>query len=280
MDTIRYINDVNLDYNKEVINGLKSYNQSQTGYREKDRRDFYVFEEGRLIGACHTKQESDWCKIKGIYYEDLDTLKALVNDIRKFYRSNVEGIMFNTVLDQRSIEFQKVGFNVQGELDDMPKGNKNIFLIDKELDNFETGGDYHVESSSEPISPYDRVLKTEMKRYRESLDFSTDRIDVQFVALDGEQFVGGIYGNFQFEYLFINILFVDQEYRGNKIASKLMEMIEDEAARRGVKNLYLTTFEFQALDFYKKHGYEVVMKIDDFPKGFAEYTIYKELQIE
>jgi GNAT superfamily N-acetyltransferase len=138
-------------------------------------------------------------------------------------------------------------------------------------------GEYHKKSSSEPIDKYDSVLKNEIKKFRKSLDFSTEIVDLQFVALDKDEFVGGIYGNFQFEYLFINVLFVDKKYRGKRIASKLMNMIELEAVKRGITNIYLTTFEFQALDFYQKRGYQVVMKIDDFPKGYAEYTLYRDM---
>jgi len=278
MHNIRYINDKNFEYSKDVKKGLQSYNKSQTGYREKDYRDFYVFEEGILVGACHTKQASDWCKIKGIYYKDINILKALMNDVRKFYRGNVEGIHFDTVLEQRVQDFQKIGFSVNGELDDMPSGNKNVFLIDIDLEHLEISGDYQMKSSSEPILSYDSVLKSEINKFRKSLDFSSEKIDLQYVALDNEQFVGGIYGNFQFEYLFINILFVNKKYRGKRIASKLMHMIESEAVKRGVTNIYLTTFEFQAANFYKKRGYEVVMTVEDFPKGFAEYTLYKKMK--
>lgn len=277
MHNIKYINDINFEYNKEVMNGLQAYNRTQTGYREKDKRDFYVFEDGKLCAACHTLQASDWCKINGIYYQDIDVLKALLNDVKKFYRGNVEGVQFNTVLEQRSLDFQEIGFSVQGELNNMPQGNQNIFLVDKYLDHLDVSGEYLKKSSSEPIPSYDNILKDEIKKFRKSLDFSTEIIDLQYVALDNNKFVGGIYGNFQFEYLFINVLFVDQNYRGNRIASKLMQMIESEAVKRGVNNIYLTTFEFQALGFYQKRGYEVVMKIDDFPIGFAEYTLYRKM---
>lgn len=278
MYNIRYINDIKFEYKRDVKNGLKSYNKSQTGYREKDYRDFYVFEESILVGACHTKQASDWCEINGIYYKDIDVLKALINDLRKFYRGNVVGIQINTLLEQRAIDFQKIGFSIHGELGDMPNGNTNFFLVDKDLDYLEISGDYQMNSSSEPIQSYDTVLKGEIKKYRKSLDFSTEKIGLQFIALDKDKFAGGIYGHFQFEYLFINVLFVKKKYRGKRIASKLMHMIESEAIKQGITNIYLTTFEFQALGFYKKRGYEVVMTIEDFPKGFAEYTLYRNME--
>jgi GNAT superfamily N-acetyltransferase len=209
----------------------------------------------------------------------MDVLKALMNDIRKYYRGNVEGIQFDTVLEQRAIDFQKIGFSISGELDDMPIGNTNYFLIDKDLEDCQIKEEYQLSSSSEPNGAYDSVLKSEIKNFKKSLDFSTEKIDVQFVALDKDKFVGGIYGHFQYEYLFINVLFVNKKYRGRKIASKLMDKIESEAVRQGVTNIYLTTFEFQALGFYKKRGYRVVMKIEDFPIGSEEYTLYKDMKL-
>jgi GNAT superfamily N-acetyltransferase len=275
---IRFIDDKNFEYNEELLNALHSYNKSQTGYRELDSRDFYVFEEETLVGACHTKQASDWCKVKGIYYKDMDVLKALMNDVRKFYRGNVEGIQFNSVQEQRVLDFKKIGFSIHGELNDMPVGNKNIFMLDKNLENLDIDNEYQMSSSNKPIPKYDTLLKAEIKKNREDFDFSTKRVDLQYVVLDNDQFVGGIYGNFQFEYLFINVLYVDKKYRGKRIASKLMNMMETESLVRGVTNIYLTTFEFQALNFYKKKGYKVVMTIDDFPKDFAEYTLYKKVK--
>jgi hypothetical protein len=56
-----------------------------------------------------------------------------------------------------------------------------------------------------------------------------------------------------------------------------MRLIEDEAKRRNIYNLYLTTFEFQALNFYQKKGYKKVMEIDDFPIGFKEFTVFKNI---
>ncbi|MFH0767164.1 MAG: GNAT family N-acetyltransferase, partial [Bacillota bacterium] len=97
-------------------------------------------------------------------------------------------------------------------------------------------------------------------------------------VLDHDKFVGGIYGHVQYEYLFINMLFVDKKYRGHRIASKLMHLIESEAIKRDVVNVYVTTFEFQALGFYEKRGFKVVMTIEDFPKGFQEYTLYKKMK--
>lgn len=279
MSKIRIIKDENFEYSEEIKKNLTAYNMTQSGYKEKDSRHFYIFDEDELVGACHTKQNSDWCHIKGIFYKDVDVLSALINEMKKYYFNKVEGIQFNSMIEERIIDFKQVGFVQTGKLNDMPKDNENVFLLitDLKTKEIDDENDFDSKSSRKPIYQYDKELKKQVKKIRNNLDFSTETIDIQYVVLEGDKFIGGIFANIQYEYLFINRLFVDKKYRGNQIASKLMNIMEKEAIKRGINNLYLTTFEFQAAGFYKKHGYKIVMEVEDFPKGFKEYTLYKKL---
>ena len=220
---------------------------------------------------------SDWCHIKNIFYEDKEVLKALMNNVKNYYKGKVEGIQFSSVIPKRVEDFKSIGFYEQGKLEGMPSGGENVFLLNKDFSLYDIEETYEKKASSWPIDPYHKKMKKENKKIRKSLNFTSEVVDIQYVVLDNDVFIGGIYGNFQYDFLFINILYVDKAYRGQQIASNLMDLIEVEAARRGVYNLYLTTFEFQALDFYKKRGYKEVMVIDDFPVGFKEFTVYKNI---
>ena len=274
---LTFFEDKEFKYNDGIVNGLKKFNISQTGFREKDSQSFYVFDNEELVGGARTKMESDWAFIKTIYYKNFDILKNLINDIKKYYKDKVVGIQFNSVISDRVEDFKSLGFIEKGKLEDMPIGKENVFLINTNFDIHEVEEDYETKKTDEPIKEYDTTFKKKLDKLRKSLNFSNEVIDIQFVALDNEKFAGGIYGNFQNDYLFINILFVNNEYRGKKIATKLMKMIENRAYEMNVHNLYITTFEFQALGLYKRLGYEVVMEIYDYPKGFKEYTVYKKL---
>ena len=279
MSKIRIIKDEDFKYSEAIKKSLTAYNINQSGYKEKDARHFYIFDENELVGACFTKQNSDWCHIKKIFYKDIDVLSALMNEIKDYYNNKVEGIKYNSVIEERINDFKEVGFIQKGKLNNMPKENENVFLLKRDLrtEDFDNENEYDSKSSSKPIYQYNKELKKQERKIRKNLDFSTETINVQYVVLEGNQFIGGIFANIQYEYMFINRLFVDRKYRGNRIASKLMHVIEKEAIKRKISNLYLTTFEFQAAGFYKKHGYKVVMEVDDFPKGFKEYTLYKDI---
>ncbi len=277
MNKLRFINDKTFKYNDEIIKKLNAFNRSQAGYREKDKQNFYVCLDDKILGVCHTKMASDWCHIKKIYYEDKEALKMVLNDIKRYYHQKVEGIQFNSRIPEIVADFKALGFIEKGRLEAMPSDLDNVFLLNTDFKPYTTKHHYSVESTAKNIPAYDKKMAIENKQLRQSLNFSSETVDVQFVALDDTTFIGGIYGNYQYDYLFINVLFVDEDYRGQHIASKLMDLIEDDAKNRGVYNLYLTTFEFQALDFYKKRGYKEVMSIYDYPIGFKEYTVYKKI---
>jgi ribosomal protein S18 acetylase RimI-like enzyme len=70
---------------------------------------------------------------------------------------------------------------------------------------------------------------------------------------------------------------VADEFRGKGYGSKVMQAAEKEARRRGVKNVYLDSFSFQAPGFYKKLGYREFGKLKNFPAGHSRSWLTKAL---
>ena len=79
--------------------------------------------------------------------------------------------------------------------------------------------------------------------------------------------VGGLLGDTYFGWLSINILWIDDHYRGQRYGERLIGMAEDEARRRGCTHANLDTISFQAPAFYEKLGYRVYGVLEDFPVG-------------
>jgi len=77
--------------------------------------------------------------------------------------------------------------------------------------------------------------------------------------------------------VFVDVLYVDGAYRKKGLGSLLLARVEAEAKSKGVHLVHLDTFDFQARDFYKKHGYEVFGVLDDCPKGHVRYYMKKIL---
>ncbi|MDQ0775176.1 GNAT superfamily N-acetyltransferase [Streptomyces aurantiacus] len=95
---------------------------------------------------------------------------------------------------------------------------------------------------------------------------------------DGEV-AGGLVGHTWTTWLHVAYLWVDARHRGAGLGSRLLSRAEDLAASsRGCLNCRLETWDFQAPDFYRKQGYEVVCVIPDYPPGITEYTLTKRLR--
>jgi ribosomal protein S18 acetylase RimI-like enzyme len=87
--------------------------------------------------------------------------------------------------------------------------------------------------------------------------------------------IGGLQGNYNSKWLYINALWVDSNYRGQGYGRRMMLEAENEAIKRGVSNSHLQTIH--SLGFYEKLGYETFGVIEDSPVGFNMYYLKKEL---
>ncbi|MFE5924062.1 GNAT family N-acetyltransferase [Streptomyces sp. NPDC056468] len=102
---------------------------------------------------------------------------------------------------------------------------------------------------------------------------------LQVWALDESGAVaGGLVGHTWTTWLHVTYLWVDERHRGARVGSQLLataeRMARDERACTAVR---LETWDFQAPEFYRKRGYDVVCVIPDYPPGITEYTLTKRL---
>jgi GNAT superfamily N-acetyltransferase len=77
--------------------------------------------------------------------------------------------------------------------------------------------------------------------------------------------------------LYIDILWVKEEFRKYGYGSALLNEVEKIAKEKGCKLIHLDTFDFQARDFYIKHGYEVFGVLDDCPIEHKRYYMKKSI---
>lgn len=92
-----------------------------------------------------------------------------------------------------------------------------------------------------------------------------------------EEIVGGILCEIYWGWLYIDLLWVQDELRGQGHGHRLLTIAEDDARQRGAKHAYLDTFSFQAPAFYTQHGYQVFGELQEFPPGHQRYFLTKQL---
>jgi len=94
---------------------------------------------------------------------------------------------------------------------------------------------------------------------------------------DNGEILGGLYGRFFYQWLFIELLSVPEQARGQGLGSKLMQMAEDLARKKECVGIWLDTFDFQAPQFYKRLGYSELGQIADYPPGHKRHFFQKRL---
>lgn len=101
---------------------------------------------------------------------------------------------------------------------------------------------------------------------------------LSYALQDSEkEIVGGILAEVYWGWLYVDLLWVKEELRGQGYGHRLLTQLEAEGRKLGAKNAYLDTFSFQVPDFYKEHGYQVFGELQDFPPGHQRYFFRKVL---
>jgi ribosomal protein S18 acetylase RimI-like enzyme len=93
----------------------------------------------------------------------------------------------------------------------------------------------------------------------------------------GDEIVGGLIGETYWGWLYINSLWIAEDLRRKNLGKALIEKAEAEARKRGVRNVFLDSFTFQAPKFYMKLGYREFGRLKDFPAGHDRIWLTKAL---
>ncbi|SFB97419.1 GNAT family N-acetyltransferase [Pseudoalteromonas denitrificans] len=87
--------------------------------------------------------------------------------------------------------------------------------------------------------------------------------------------IAGAAGRTFGHWLQLSTLWVSESLRGLDLGSQLLTKIEEAAKKRGCNRCVLDTLNFQAMPFYKKHGYEIQWTQDEYPKTGCKYYMVK-----
>ncbi|MBO4846292.1 MAG: GNAT family N-acetyltransferase [Lachnospiraceae bacterium] len=99
-----------------------------------------------------------------------------------------------------------------------------------------------------------------------------------FIAEDDEgNVIGSITGRAYYNEVHIGDLIIDKNHRRINLGSKLVKTVEDAYKGKGYEKITLTTFGFQAPEFYKKLGYTLEFVREDKDPQLSKYFYCKSL---
>ena len=121
------------------------------------------------------------------------------------------------------------------------------------------------------------LIDQEFNKYARKYNIRVDYNDFCFVAKDDDKVMGILVGHSYYNEVHVTDLIVIEEYRSKGIGTELIRRVEQEFTGRNFENINLTTFAFQAPEFYKKMGFEVehVRKSSD--EKLTKYFLIKHI---
>lgn len=96
-----------------------------------------------------------------------------------------------------------------------------------------------------------------------------------FYAILDNKIIGGITAHKKMEWLDVDILFINENFRKNRIGSKLVSAAVEYCQKEKLIGIHLYTLDFQAKGFYEKQGFKLIAEIEDWPKGITRYEFIK-----
>ena len=124
-----------------------------------------------------------------------------------------------------------------------------------------------------------KYIRESLCRFNELIVGNDGHTPINIVEYDSDgNIIGGIIGGTYWGWMYVDILWVHENHRKKGIGSKLLHEAEKEAVNRGCHHVHLDTMSWQAPEFYKKHGYEIIGILPDIPSGNQKYLLVKALR--
>ena len=97
---------------------------------------------------------------------------------------------------------------------------------------------------------------------------------------EGGHIVGGLSGADWGGNFHIRLLWIHEDFRGEGYGARLVHAAQQEAVARGCRQVTVSTFSYQAPEFYVRLGFEQYAVLDDFPVGHSKHYFRKRLDGE
>lgn len=98
-----------------------------------------------------------------------------------------------------------------------------------------------------------------------------------FVRGEHGRIIGGFLGMIHMHCLVIQVLFIEDDFRGQGMGHALMAKAEALAKETDARWVTVETASFQAKPFYEGLGYVVVAELEDIPEGGSIFILKKRL---
>jgi len=121
-----------------------------------------------------------------------------------------------------------------------------------------------------------RLIEFNARHVLDNLGSRYEEINLTIKDDDGRIF-GGMLAILCWNWIEVDILWIDKSLRGMGYGTRLLNLIENIAKEKSCTFIKLNTFSFQAPEFYQKNGYNVVAIFEEAPIGSNHYYFKKAI---
>lgn len=131
---------------------------------------------------------------------------------------------------------------------------------------------YNSEPSLEEIA----ILENGLNKEAKTLKNLSPMEHFSFFIKD-KKILGGVFGEIIYGSIYTDLLWVDKSLRGQGYGTKLLKKVENFGKEKNCTFSTLNTFNWQALEFYQKLGYEIEFKRSGYHNNSTCYFLKKEI---
>lgn len=125
--------------------------------------------------------------------------------------------------------------------------------------------------------PIETVVTAILSENSAATGFPYSPDPVKLKVVESGTIIAGLVGFTCWDWLYIETLAVDTDYRGQGLGRRLVLETERIARERNCHAAWVDTFSFQAPEFYKRLGYTSFGTLPDFPAGQQRIFFRKSL---
>lgn len=127
-----------------------------------------------------------------------------------------------------------------------------------------------------PTPEDDKVLREGIVNFnREVIKEKASHFSI--FAKDNTQIVGGALVWEHSDALYIDVLWLNENYRKKGIGTKIISIIDTIAIDKRISKIFVDTYEFQSQEFYQKHGFNSIGIIPEYLLGYDRIFLRKDI---
>ena len=141
------------------------------------------------------------------------------------------------------------------------------------------GGDVELEVAPELTAEMKAVIGDGLSEYNRVRTGYVDGRDLAVILRQAgtRAILGGLLGRTTLGLMFIDLVYLPDVVRGRGVGTRMLGMAEAEAVARGCTAAVLFTITFQAPEFYRRHGYVELGRVEVAPPGATRVCMTKRL---